>query len=792
MVTALFIFKDRIYTLKFMDQSLLQQFRQQLASWIEARLESQRLPFQRLELCPRTLTDQGRLVPDLVLWINRDSQLAGSMILLPDAVDDQVLAEGVSLSRALGLGHFSTWAAREVSIWNVVSGEPCLLHSFSLPPANQITPEHFQQTLDDLLDRLKVVTVTSAPPSEEYSGHYFANLCLRNLQELAPDLMISTRLAAGQSAADEWVEHAPREKAWMSLWRVLFLLWQRRLPPGLQPERLELAIHYALTELTKGQLSWLDIQKSEPPLPEEVAIRLHHLASRLKQLGWPHNDKHAEDLICLLLDESAHRFGLESPCLPWPVDEVTLWVNCQPPQSSDDCSLITSRAFLAGWAFKTSLQKRTTDNNLAESLQTFDAMKHLPSAVAVLRETQPLDRKERDARLILLRQVWPSRRFDLPRNAPAWLWDALHLAGLISEDLSLTLPQDWYRVPGILSLWTILTERYQVAEISNNETGVQSLHFVQATKKITSVKVHRNGQTIEVPYELLAVQMPGTTQIWLKADEEVVTLLRNHRVTALGNHWPDWPESLTWGVFIFLRTHLGRYLWGLCSDQSSLPEFNEVIDAVLAVGMPIPDEIIISDLSLTGSPEALTVPETKLLEREFTGIFGSVPDLPEEPVSIVVDTPRTRRRSSAPLEQIKAKVFLDGIPRFPDHYLMHIYRPTLTHYELCGPLEIVEEFFDNISLGTNDQEHTIEVSGKIVAEALILASYTGEKRVSLPEDERLLEEMVLNYRNDLKRLWDNLIRECRRFEPHRQLAIKLARRIWKQQGLPPESVVKVS
>ena len=75
---------------------------------------------------------------------------------------------------------------------------------------------------------------------------------------------------------------------------------------------------------------------------------------------------------------------------------------------------------------------------------------------------------------------------------------------------------------------------------------------------------------------------------------------------------------------------------------------------------------------------------------------------------------------------------------------MHIYRPTLTHYELCGPLEIVKEFFDHISLETIEQEHAIEVSGKIVAEALILASYTGETRASLPEDEHLLEEMVLN------------------------------------------------
>jgi hypothetical protein len=310
-----------------MDPSLLQQFRQQLASWIEARLESQRLPFQRLELCPRTLTDQGRLVPDLVLWINRDSQLAGSMILLPDIVNAQVLSEGVSLANALGLGHFTTWAAREVSIWNVSSGEVTLLDDFDLPPANRITPDDFQQTLDDLLERLKVVTVTSAPPTATYSEHYFANLCLRNLQEMAPGLTISARLTAGRTADDEWVRQAPREKAWMSLWRLLFLLQQKRLPPGLQPDRLEFAIHYALSDLIKNQQPWLAIQEGEPPLPEDDAVRLHHLAGRLRQLGWPHNDQHAEEMVSLLINEAAHRFDLNVPLLPWSTDTATLRVD---------------------------------------------------------------------------------------------------------------------------------------------------------------------------------------------------------------------------------------------------------------------------------------------------------------------------------------------------------------------------------------------------------------------------------------------------------------------------------
>ncbi len=353
-----------------MDPSLLQQFRQQLASWIEARLESQRLPFQRLELCPRTLTDQGRLVPDLVLWINRDSQLAGSMILLPDVVNAQVLSEGVSLANALGLGHFTTWAAREVSIWSVSSGEATLLDDFDLPPANRITPDDFQQTLDDLLERLKVVTVTSAPPTATYSEHYFANLCLRNLQELAPGLTISARLTAGRTADDEWVEQAPREKAWMSLWRLLFLLQQKRLPPGLQPDRLEFAIHYALSDLIKDQHPWLAIQEGEPPLPEDDAVRLHHLAGRLRQLGWPHNDQHAEEMVSLLINEASHRFGLNAPHLPWSTDTATLRINCHRPPSAEPCSLVAPRSYLAGWAFKRSLNEQIERYSYAEDLQS--------------------------------------------------------------------------------------------------------------------------------------------------------------------------------------------------------------------------------------------------------------------------------------------------------------------------------------------------------------------------------------------------------------------------------------
>ena len=65
-------------------------------------------------------------------------------------------------------------------------------------------------------------------------------------------------------------------------------------------------------------------------------------------------------------------------------------------------------------------------------------------------------------------------------------------------------------------------------------------------------------------------------------------------------------------------------------------------------------------------------------------------------------------------------VFVDGVPQFPEHYLMNTYRPELLHYKLCGPLQVAEEFFDRISLYAPKTGQKIEVSNRLVAEALVL------------------------------------------------------------------------
>ncbi|MDH3998365.1 MAG: hypothetical protein OET90_05960, partial [Desulfuromonadales bacterium] len=468
-------------------KNALEQFRQQLATWINLRLSEHRLPFQKLEICPEIVTELGKLQPDMVLWINRDSQLAGSVILLPNVGDATICQYGRAMARALGLGHFTVWAAREVTIWDTAVN-PVRLKTFSFPPAGEVDPIDFHHTLDALLEELKVVAITSAPENSALSTDYYVNLCLQTLQGLSPGLVESTRLTAGQNAADAWVNQTPQEKAWLSLWRLLFLLRQDLLPTGLQPERIEAALGYALEE-SSASSPLLKIQDSEPPLPESCAVRLHHLSGRLRQLGWPHSNQEAKETIDRLLSEAAQQFNLAATNLPWDIS-AQLWIKVPPRCEAPKPSIVAPKGFLAGWdnplchsGDKTTLQ--------AQNVYELPASQSFEGIVALLDDQESPTRSERNHRQLSLRQTWPNRRFDLPRTAPRWLWDLLHLAGMDATDLHLILPYDWRFASGIDLLWPELTRDFQLIEAATLSSTQQALRWRRQKASHSQISFHR-------------------------------------------------------------------------------------------------------------------------------------------------------------------------------------------------------------------------------------------------------------------------------------------------------------
>jgi hypothetical protein len=187
----------------------------------------------------------------------------------------------------------------------------------------------------------------------------------------------------------------------------------------------------------------------------------------------------------------------------------------------------------------------------------------------------------------------------------------------------------------------------------------------------------------------------------------------------------------------------------------------------------------------------------RLILRQPDGTCRQLPALSEDadalaltaltaPGNLPAGPPRRHRRAHPQLAAaIAARVFRDGLPNFPADYLRRLDPGELRTYHLPGPLHAEAQFFERVCLrGPGDTR--VEAANPADAEALVLASRDGRARVDLPVDPALTARMNSAYRNDLQRLWQALLDECRRRQPLQRQALALARRLWSERGLLPQ------
>lgn len=769
-----------------MNQEHLQRFAEQLAHWAGQALAEGRFPFRRVDLHPPLLTEAGEESPALVFWINRESHMAGGLLLLPPAALEDIAESGRRCAAALGLRHFAVWAPHELSIWEIRADS--LLRHREIPLSGD-HPGAFQQALWQLMEALKPLSVLGAVPPEALSASYLANLWRAALRDSQGALEEGFRtLRATQREAGENSRERACDKGVLTLLRLLALAAFDRLPNGGPPEELETVLDGARAELPEGLREALASAPWEMPLPFPAAVRFHHLARRLGQLDAGRDRDRlirALDLFAAGEDLGA---GTGDETFPNGEEPILLLHPSLSASRQDLRALMeVGRApLLALLALRRELTGLPPARRRSENI--FSLAPDIPPRLirGRLDERRVPDREERAVLTTRLRSSWPTRRFRLDARAPRWHWEFLHLLGLAADEghIILDTPGDWLNASSGEVLVELLRDEFTLLEVALTGAGGLRLELVKARRPEQGTRFLRTGGERTLPWRELVAGHRALLPLALGLDDGVFHLLESGRLTLPGPD--DWPADRGTEAFLFSRSTLGRRLWSIVAGDHPLPEVGNLCESVRRFGLPLPGREVLDQLRLLDWHRGRPLPATELLDQAVGRWLG--PALPEPVIGDVPPAlpapPRPAPPSAALLARIVARVFVDGIPRFPEHYLYDHYRPELVDYRLTPPLALREEFFGRFTLVDGNGE-TLIVDGEETAQALLLAAASGRREVALPRDRALTEAILVRYRTDLRALRGKLIHACHAAIPQAATANRIVEKLWRDQSLPP-------
>ena len=754
--------------------SPLQQFAEQLALWTELIIENGRTPFRRVDLFPAIHTDQGPLHPPLVFWINRQSMMAGGILLLPENKLEQELEQGRSCCQALGLKHFVTWESDQVRIWQL-TGETIEQHQhFSLATSDH--PDDFRHLLNEVLDALKLLAVIGHVDNDQLTPHYFHNLFQTTLDHALPALIDSYRRQRAE-ADDNNAEDADllaSEANRLLLLQLLTLDWKQLLPSAILPEKLERAIQLSLPLLNQPLQDVLTLPPTTnpPELPLETAVCFHHLLLRLRQLAWLQQKDRANTSLQLLIDGWQQNGMLESSAeiLIYPPGPVL------PPQTR--LALSDSPALLAAASLRAELQQRQPVKLQTGNLFQLDLGEQKKRSLqAVLRSQQIPPRSERQQYATLLRTSWPNRRFRISADKPLWFWELIHLLGLAREQrhLTLVLPREILKSLTEEAFWEILSIGYRIEKITILPKQEIRLELLPEIDPDAKIEVQLATETRSCNGSLNLSRLRSRLLLALELPRNIFLLLDDKLL------WPE-QEALTQteqkGLEIFLTTELCRILTGILGLN---PQLSTAPDAPLE-DLPRPDQLVLRELARTvDNPEATEQNADQMLSELLL-----IPQL----CSLDSTTAKPQRKQSGfkPSnkklhDELTLQLQKIGIPNFPEQYLYFLEEPEMVSYQLAPPLTRISEMLGEIELEDATGQR-LKVYGEELASALLLCAQLGKTEIDLPKDRNQLALLQQQYWKGLKQLRKQLNSLCHSHLQNPKDADKLAKKVWKTLNLP--------
>ena len=776
-----------------MSPSPLDLFSRQLAGWAEDLLQRSRSPLRKVDRLPELLTGLGTLQPDLVFWVNRDSCMAGGVVLIPELESDEVAVRGRNCAIALGLRHFVVWGAKEVTFWES-RGESLSRYKCLAAPTAGSDVTVFRSTLTRVLDELKYLTVAGAIPPGELSPHYFANLCQVALADSAVPLTEAMRIARSEySGGSDWLtpEGQAINKALLTLARVAALLFLDQLPGNVQPEGLERAMYFALDALPAELRSALIPAGNEPPLPPEVAVRFHHLLRRLTQLDGCRDHERLTDLLHLLMARHAREMGLVSfGTSPGEETSPELWVNAC--DGNGDCRGTFEVAVPAALAFS-ALLRRLREQPAAsfQSSDVFDVPGHPAPKGVVATLLNPASVPGRDRALLQakLRLSWPTRRFTLPSALPRWGWELLHLLGLAAPKarLQLRTPRGWFAAPFAQPLLDVMLAESEVSEIRLADGDHLDLLLSKSSKSDEPILIDRGEEQRRVDLRILR---DAPASLWALATElpaELWGLIEEGLIQppAAG----PWPLDLEDGALHFAHSTMGRALWRVLGQGQALPDRKRLPTVLAAQRFPLPKHDVLLHLQHLGTTAGGAIPSPASIDAELKPWFEVAPR-PAAPASPPLAKPKQGTDAvnyGALREILQREVFGDGLPVFPEHYLFAHFRPQLLEFSFILPLLRRGEFFGQVTFEDRAGQ-SFDVPSSEMAQALELIAGTGRQKATLPAAPHIMQDILNRYLHDLRALHSALHKRVHALVADPRQAQKTVRKLWDDSGLPnPES-----
>ncbi len=758
----------------------LQQFAKQLATWTELVIENGRTPFRRVDLYPQIQTEQGVLQPPVIFWINRQSMMAGGILLLPEQDLPTELERGRCCAEALGLRHFVTWETDRVRIWQL-DGKTINQHQ-EFPLGNLEHPDSFRLLLEELLEALKLLAVIGLIPPGQLSAHYLHNLLQTTLEISLPPLLNNYRSQRAQETettsgdADRQATEANRQL----LLQLLALLWYQQLPSAILPEKLERAIEISLPQLPKSlqqALCW-KITASKMALPHETMVCFHHLLLRLQQLSWDQPKERALTALQRLIDGWFPAQTQNSNA------QICFYPEAPRLAAETDTLLSDSPALLAAAGLLEQLQEQPLRQQYSGNLLQFT-----PETLPAGRIQATLTRKRIPGRTVqqqyaaLLRTSWPNRRFRLVSTTPLWLWETIHLLGLYrgAEILTLILPSQALTLAVEEPFWPLLLKNYQICSIVRRSEQSCELNLLRGTDVEQPIRIETGDDqrqvvpTWEIPLLrsriLLALQLP-TTLYQLYANQLI----------------PSGEESLSVsaqsGLKIYAESLLGRQLWRLLCDTPSPAAATELFSRATQISWPHPEVGLLEELALTsGADEDQLGSGDKLLAKRLQ--CPEVLDLQRPPGSRKTRPQVAENLPGKLLRQQLIKQLQDeGLPTFPEKYLYFLEQPQMVRYQFVAPLIVQQELLGQYEL-LDAAGQSILVYGEELVQALLLCSELQKNEVELPEDRQQLTLLLDQYRQDLRQFHQHLHELCFQRVENSKAALKLAKKTWAALELPP-------